>query len=49
MKRLGEFQLKAQTQDLKRQQLREAIDDANTKINAFDTANAELIVQVEQE
>lgn len=48
-KRLGEFQLKLQVQDLKRQQLREAIDAANARINAFDAANAELVAQVEQE
>ncbi|MDY1261784.1 AAA family ATPase [Pseudomonas aeruginosa] len=48
-RRLGEFQLKVQAQDLKRQQLREAIDAANGRINAFDVANAELIAQVEQE
>lgn len=48
-KRLGEFQLKVQAQDLKRQQLRESLQAANTRIHAFDDANAELIAQVEQE
>jgi len=48
-RRLGEFQLKVQAQNLKRQQLRETIDAASTRINAFDAANAELIAQVEQE
>src|SRR6185437_1862210 len=48
-RRLGEFQLKVQAQDLKRQQLREAIDGAGSRIHAFDAANAELIAQVEEE
>lgn len=48
-KRLAEFQLKVQAQDLKRQQLRENIAAANGRINDFDIANAELIAQVEQE
>lgn len=48
-KRLAEFQLKVQAQDLKRQQLRENVTAANGRINDFDIANAELIAQVEQE
>lgn len=48
-KRLAEFQLKVQAQDLKRQQLRENIAAANGRIKDFDIANTELIAQVEQE
>lgn len=48
-RRLGGFQLKVQAQDLKRQQLREAINAANARISAFDAANEDLIAQVEQE
>jgi recombinational DNA repair ATPase RecF len=48
-RRLREFQIKVQAQDLKRQQLRETIDAANARIHAFDAANAELIAQAEQE
>ncbi len=48
-RRLAEFQLKVQAQDLKRQRLRENLQAANTRIQAFDAANAELIAQIEQE
>lgn len=48
-KRLSEFQLKVQAQDMKRQQLRESIDAASGRIEAFDEANAVLIQQAEQE
>ncbi|MGQ5313286.1 AAA family ATPase [Xanthomonas arboricola pv. corylina] len=48
-RRLSEFQLRVQAQDLKRQQLMDNIEAANTRIKAFDDKNAELISQVEQE
>jgi len=48
-KRLSEFQLKIQTQDMKRQQLRESIAAASTRIKAFDKTNALLIQQADQE
>jgi hypothetical protein len=48
-KRLSEFQLKVQAQDMKRQQLRDTIDAANTRITAFDETNALLIQQADQE
>lgn len=48
-RRLNEFQLKVQAQDLKRQQLQENIEAANRRINSFDETNAELINQAQQE
>lgn len=48
-RRLNEFQLKVQAQDLKRQQLQENVEAANSRINAFDETNAELIAQANQE
>lgn len=48
-RRLNEFQLKVQALDLKRQQLQENVEAANSRINAFDETNAELIAQANQE
>ncbi|MCK9397960.1 MAG: AAA family ATPase [Methylobacter sp.] len=48
-KRLSEFQLKVQAQDMKRKQLRDTIDAASTRIKAFDETNALLIQQADQE
>jgi len=48
-KRLIEFQLKVQAQDMKRQQLRERIDAASARIKEFDVTNALLIQQADQE
>ncbi|WP_095147087.1 AAA family ATPase [Pseudomonas sp. Irchel s3b6] len=48
-RRLSEFQLKVQAQDLKRQQLQENVEAANNRIKAFDVTNAELISQADQE
>ncbi|AEB58847.1 AAA family ATPase [Ectopseudomonas mendocina] len=48
-RRLSEFQLRVQAQDLKRQQLTENVEAANSRIKAFDETNAELIAQAEQE
>ncbi|MCC4607856.1 AAA family ATPase [Xanthomonas campestris pv. zinniae] len=47
--RLLDFQLKVQAQDQKDSTLTAAIKEANVRIAAFDTDNAELISQVEQE
>ncbi|MBK5072709.1 AAA family ATPase [Budviciaceae bacterium CWB-B4] len=48
-RRLNEFQLKAQAQDLKRQQLQADIEAARNRIKAFDETNAGLIAQADQE
>ncbi|HCH7772319.1 TPA: AAA family ATPase [Pseudomonas aeruginosa] len=48
-RRLSEFQLRVQAQDLKRQQLTENVEAAKGRIKAFDETNAELIAQAEQE
>lgn len=48
-RRLNEFQLKVQAQDLKRQQLQADIKTARSRIKAFDETNARLIAQAEQE
>ncbi|WPM24551.1 hypothetical protein OGV25_14355 [Pseudomonas sp. P1B16] len=48
-RRLNEFQLKVQAQDLKRQQLQADIEAARNRIKAFDETNAGLIAQAEQE
>ncbi|WP_206478011.1 AAA family ATPase [Halomonas sp. KRD171] len=48
-KRLIEFQLKVQAQDLKQQQLREGINAASARIKEFDVTNALLIQQADQE
>lgn len=48
-RRLNEFQLKVQAQDLKRQQQEADIEAARNRINAFDETNAVLIAQAEQE
>jgi len=48
-RRLSEFQLKVQTQDTKRQQLRKNIDAASARINTFDETNATLIQQAGEE
>lgn len=48
-RRLSEFQLKVQAQDLKRQQLKDNVEAANNRIKAFDETNARLIEQAEQE
>ncbi|EJB8472099.1 AAA family ATPase [Citrobacter freundii] len=48
-RKLGEFQLKAQAQDQKRQQFQESIDAAIGRIQAFDETNAVLIGEVAQE
>lgn len=42
-RRLNDFQLKAQAQDLRRKQLMDSISAAKRRIVAFDTENAELI------
>ncbi|MBI7801092.1 AAA family ATPase [Pseudomonas aeruginosa] len=47
--RLLDFQLKVQAQDQKDAALTVAIKEANARIAAFDTDNAELIAQVAQE
>jgi hypothetical protein len=47
--RLNEFRLSVQAQDLKRQQLVDAVVAARGRIGTFDTANAELIEEVAQE
>ena len=39
-RRLNEFQLKVQAQDLKRQQLQADIEAARNRIKAFDETNA---------
>lgn len=48
-RRLNEFQLKVQAQDLKRQQLQENVEAANSRMNSFDETNAELIALANQE
>jgi len=48
-RRLSEFQFKVQAQDLKRQQLKENVEAAHSRIKAFDETNAGLIAQAEQE
>lgn len=48
-RRLSEFQLRIQAQDLKRQQLKDNVEAANNRIRTFDETNAELIAQAEQE
>lgn len=48
-RRLNEFQLRVQAQDLKRQQLQADIDAARNRIIAFDETNAGLIAQADQE
>ena len=48
-RRLNEFQRKVQALDLKRQQLQENVEAANSRINAFDETDAELIGQADQE
>ncbi|MFT4437879.1 AAA family ATPase [Caballeronia sp. 15715] len=48
-RRLNEFQLKVQAQDLKRQQAQDGITQAKARIAAFSAANAELIAQANQE
>lgn len=48
-RRLNEFQLKVQAQDLKRQQLQADIEAARNRIKAFDETNAGLIAQADQE
>lgn len=48
-RRLNEFQLKVQAQDLKRQQLQSDIEAARNRIKAFDETNAGLIAQADQE
>ncbi|MGX5834157.1 AAA family ATPase [Aeromonas piscicola] len=48
-RRLSEFQLKVQAQDLKRQQLKDNVEAASNRIKAFDETNADLIAQAEQE
>jgi len=48
-KRLDEFRLKVQLQELKRTQLRDSIDAAKGRIDAFDVDNEELIIQADQE
>jgi energy-coupling factor transporter ATP-binding protein EcfA2 len=47
--RLNDFRLLVQAQDLKRQQLVDAVVAARGRIEAFDTANTELIDEVAQE
>ena len=47
--RLNDFRLLVQAQDLKRQQLVDGVVAARDRIEAFDTANAELIDEVAQE
>jgi recombinational DNA repair ATPase RecF len=48
-KRLSEFQLKVQAQDIKRQQLRESVDAASARIKAFEETNPVSIQQADQE
>ncbi|MFW5401605.1 AAA family ATPase [Yersinia sp. 1252 StPb PI] len=48
-RRLREFQLRVQVQDLKRQQLKDNIVAANNRIQAFDETNAALIAQANKE
>ncbi|NYZ64309.1 AAA family ATPase [Luteimonas deserti] len=48
-RRLSEFQLRVQAQDLRRQQLNDTIEASKNRIKAFDETNAELIAQAEQE
>lgn len=48
-RRLSEFLLRVQAQNLKRQQLKENVEAAMNRIKAFDDINAELITQAEQE
>ncbi|WP_028730729.1 AAA family ATPase [Pandoraea sp. E26] len=48
-RRLNDFRLKVQAQDLRRQQLTDNITAAKGRIAAFDTANADLIADAEQE
>ncbi|NIL22274.1 AAA family ATPase [Yersinia mollaretii] len=48
-RRLREFQLRVQAQDLKRQQLKDNIVAANNRILAFDETNAVLIAQANKE
>lgn len=48
-RRLIEFQLKVQAQDLKRQQFRNSIEAAKRRIEIFDETNEELIAQADQE
>lgn len=48
-RRLREFQLRVQAQDLKRQQLKDNIVAANNRILAFDETNAVLIAQADKE
>lgn len=47
--RLRDFQLRVQTQDQKRQQLKDNIEAASARIQAFDETNAALILEVAQE
>ena len=47
-KRLDEFRLKVQAQELKHKQLRDSIDAAKGRIEAFDVDNVELIAQTDQ-
>jgi recombinational DNA repair ATPase RecF len=47
--KLNEFRLLVQAQDLKRQQLFNAVAAARSRIGAFDTANSVLIAEVAQE
>lgn len=48
-RRLIDFQLKVQAQDLKRQQLQENLEAADSRIKAFDETNAVLIAEAAQE
>jgi recombinational DNA repair ATPase RecF len=48
-RRLSEFQLKVQAQDLKRQQLKDNVEAASNRIKTFDETNSDLITQAEQE
>lgn len=48
-RRLNEFQLKVQAQDLRRQQMVDDVIAAKARIAAFDTANATLIAEAFQE
>ncbi len=48
-RRLSDFQLKVQVQDLKRKQLQDNIEAAKSRIQAFGETNAELIAQAAQE
>jgi hypothetical protein len=47
--KLNDFRLRVQAQDLKRQQFVDGVIAARGRIEAFDTANAELIDEVTQE